>query len=574
MHTRYRQLGIVPGGRNRNDDSAEWRQFSPRGTSLDRWQPFYSGGDRLPTPCPTAFSQGIGIEVVSGGNATISQCAIIGFVGSAAGPGLYLSNLSGTAVVQGCSISTNSPGGGFFISSGSVTLTRNLVAGNVSSTAGAGQLVAGPTGTVLFSGNTLVGNQSTGAAVGGVAISGGSTTVSANQFLNNANGMGSVASGGGVFSDAPTQNFFGNTFIGNAGSSGGAIDSAGSSVNISSNQFLQNVALQGGAVFVAGAQSLLLSGNTLSGNMAHSGGGAYLTGGDMSVTGNSFLTNGAAHCSGGGAYVQSTGRVQMLANIFQGNLSTGPGGGFYGRAGRCEFSDNLVANNSQTANASSGAGTWIDVSSTLVYVNNTVAGNSSSGGVGGAHFQVDGTVETLNVWNNIFWGNTTEGGGADVFVSGSGFLKSFQNNDADSVTGTWDVQTNNLDIDPSFFAPTQGDYHIRSGSPAIDAGSIGIGLLPALDLDSGPRQVGAAVDLGAFEFSTAATHPADVNGDWVISASEYMAYQAAWNVRTNGSSSSISPSSDSVSRAGYLSALGGVYHNDGSAKPTCWKSGP
>jgi len=60
--------------------------------------------------------------------------------------------------------------------------------------------------------------------------------------------------------------------------------------------------------------------------------------------------------------------------------------------------------------------------------------------------------------------------------------------------------TGNQSADPRFVNPGAGDYHLRAGSPAIDAGSAQARALPA-DLDGRPRAQGAALDLGAYETS-------------------------------------------------------------------------
>ncbi|MCX5743278.1 MAG: hypothetical protein NT062_12360 [Proteobacteria bacterium] len=52
--------------------------------------------------------------------------------------------------------------------------------------------------------------------------------------------------------------------------------------------------------------------------------------------------------------------------------------------------------------------------------------------------------------------------------------------------------------DPMFTSPTTGDFHLRVGSAAIDAGDPTTTPIP--DLDGTPRPQGAAVDLGAFEY--------------------------------------------------------------------------
>jgi hypothetical protein len=57
-----------------------------------------------------------------------------------------------------------------------------------------------------------------------------------------------------------------------------------------------------------------------------------------------------------------------------------------------------------------------------------------------------------------------------------------------------------IDVDPIFVAPALNDFRLAPVSPAIDAGDPAL-LLPdmLLDLDGKPRNLGAGVDLGAFE---------------------------------------------------------------------------
>lgn len=58
---------------------------------------------------------------------------------------------------------------------------------------------------------------------------------------------------------------------------------------------------------------------------------------------------------------------------------------------------------------------------------------------------------------------------------------------------------NNVVIDPRFVDPTQGDLHLRSDSPAIDAASTVVGTTDH-DFDGTVRPQGLGADLGAFEF--------------------------------------------------------------------------
>jgi hypothetical protein len=159
-------------------------------------------------------------------------------------------------------------------------------------------------------------------------------------------------------------------------------------------------------------------------------------------------------------------------------------------------------------------------------------------------------------------------------------MKVFDFNDVDNMDKPWDIALNDIDVDPKFFDPVNGDYHIQSTSPCIGAGTTSAPSLPLTDLDGNSRTNAAGlVDLGCYEFNNTATHPADTNAAFVITAAEFNAYAAAWK---NGLSWALAPASapnpnpipaNYLTRAGYLMTNGPAYHNDGSARPTNWKPG-
>jgi hypothetical protein len=61
------------------------------------------------------------------------------------------------------------------------------------------------------------------------------------------------------------------------------------------------------------------------------------------------------------------------------------------------------------------------------------------------------------------------------------------------------VGTNTIVMDPMLVDPATGDFHLRAGSPAIDAAKP-IAMEPTEDLDGTPRPQGAARDIGAIEY--------------------------------------------------------------------------
>jgi hypothetical protein len=90
---------------------------------------------------------------------------------------------------------------------------------------------------------------------------------------------------------------------------------------------------------------------------------------------------------------------------------------------------------------------------------------------------------------------------------GSSPLISYSDIQASGGSGAWDSNLgtddgNNIDADPLFRHDGLGNLWLAASSPAIDAGN-GAAVPPGVttDLDGNPRIVGAAVDMGAYEYS-------------------------------------------------------------------------
>jgi hypothetical protein len=131
---------------------------------------------------------------------------------------------------------------------------------------------------------------------------------------------------------------------------------------------------------------------------------------------------------------------------------------------------------------------------------NSVGIQSRYTGAGAGH-------HTLLVGNSIASGSTFDLRAEDS-LPGPGMIEvSNSNFDSASADGAASVSgPANQAAPPAFVGATAGDYREAPGSPTIDAGSAeGIG---PLDLAGNPRMLGAAPDIGAFEFVPPQPSPA------------------------------------------------------------------
>jgi len=412
-------------------------------------------------------SAGSGLRIVSGLNVAIIGCTMTGTSSDSGNVGASTPNsFTGNIIVENCIFSTNYFG--LLITGNSDVVSNNIFAGN------------------LNSGLNVLAN----------------TTLNASKNIFYYNGLNSNGSSGqgAIIYNTPAVTFTGNTFSTNGGSA-------------------NNSNLGGGGLSLTGNGTVTLIGNTFTGNTAPAdlafdviGGGGGVNVADnvnaqppqytttLTIMGNDFVGNSGGNRGGAILVDLADATVTVQANTFEQNTSAGSGGALYVSAPTVTISDNLVAGNTQTSASSTGGGVWVDASATLSFVNNTITGNLSASGGGGVAFQINGTVEVLNVFNNIIWGNSGTPG-ADVWVSGLGNKRVFSYNDANGISGVWDLFVNNLDVDPQFVAPTSGNYHLQKSSPCLDAGTTAAPSLPVVDLDGNPRIVGGTVDLGCYELS-------------------------------------------------------------------------
>ena len=211
--------------------------------------------------------------------------------------------------------------------------------------------------------------------------------------------------------------------------------------------------------------SAILDGFTISGGNAdgdwphYSGGGIFNDGASPAVSNCTFANNSASH-RGGGMY-----------NFFASPTVT-----------NCAFSGN---------SASLGGGMHNNDLAFPKVTNCTFSGNSATRG-GGMYNYHSSPLLT----NCILWGDSpdemVDAGDEEPVVAYSDIRGSYNG-------------IGNIDADPLFADPGRGDYHLRPGSPCIDAGTNAAPNLPGSDLEGDPRVMDgnrdgtAVVDMGVDE---------------------------------------------------------------------------
>jgi len=145
----------------------------------------------------------------------------------------------------------------------------------------------------------------------------------------------------------------------------------------------------------------------------------------------------------------------------------------------------------------------------MLVLNNTIADNGLSP-FGGAGISAAGFQSNVMVLNNIIIGNPALSVGGyntpgapviqfnDVFSPTGAVLAGGIVTNLDGVDG-------NINTNPLFACPADGDYRLVAGSPCCDVGTNTVPELPGLDYDGNPRKIAATgsgpaiVDLGAYE---------------------------------------------------------------------------
>ena len=225
-----------------------------------------------------------------------------------------------------------------------------------------------------------------------------------------------------------------------------------------------------------------------------SGGGIYCSGTPSPLITDCTILDNIAGLHGGGIYCSSGSTARIERCIVSGN-NADHGGGVYSRASSPSITNCIIKGNSADRY---GGGIRSFDSPSPVITNCTVSQNSA-GLKGGGFASLSHGHATIT--NCIFWGSwAIEGDEISIrdfsilTVSFSDILGGETGAYVESgSTLTW--LAGNFESNPLFVGGT--DYHLREGSPCIDAGTdAGVNT----DIDGEQRPQGAGFDMGADEY--------------------------------------------------------------------------
>jgi hypothetical protein len=359
---------------------------------------------------------------------------------------------SGNCTFAGC-------GGGIYAYETDLLVSYCVITDNIASVSGSGWgggLYADRSPIEVLHTRVTSNSATTGPSAsgigGGIYINNplGSTIIEACDILTNTASQNGVGSGGGLMlSGVSPAHVHENTIQGNVASfDNGSGKGAGIDLEFSDNVHIYDNQINGNR---ATLHPTIWNGP---------GAGVYIKNSDSHLTRNIILNNSTGSVGnpdmGGGLYIESSSLVTVSNNLIARNIGSSYGGGVsIGSSGSTSHA--YLVNNTIADNSNSGVIAWNNAIVTLE--NNLIAGHEW-----GLDFLYPGPSHYVLANTNLFW------------------------NTYNPLTGTNAILANPMLL---------STYHLREGSPALEAGLT----IPWLtvDLEWNTRPKDCYYDLGAYE---------------------------------------------------------------------------
>ena len=263
--------------------------------------------------------------------------------------------------------------------------------------------------------------------------------------------------GGGLFAYDAQLRLADLSFEGNsAEASGGGLYANSSNATLTNVAFSSNSADRGGGFCVNSSQATLTNCSFDDNSATFYGGGIYNNYSSPTLTNCSFDDNSAT-VYGGGIYNWNS--SPALTNCtFCGN-SADIGGGMHNHDNSSPTLTNCTFSGNSAASYGGGMSNYSSSSPTLT--NCTFSGNSAGYGGGIINYYSSPTLT-----NCILWGNEAPDRAQIYNLASTPVVTYSDIQGNDPYPGT-----DNINADPLFVDPDNGDFHLGPGSPCIDAGT-------------------------------------------------------------------------------------------------------
>ena len=324
---------------------------------------------------------------------------------------------------------------------------------------------------------------------------------------------------------------------GGGGRSGGGIKIGYGKLRIYNCTFTNNVGIKGGGVFVEYGELILIN-CTFKDNIANEGGGIYNYSDTLKLIDCTFENNYAKNY-GGGMYDDYRRELSIERCNFKGNSAINGGGMYIEYIHDIKSFTNCLFNNNSAVN--SGGAIYIEeIIKNIEITNFSFAGNSAVHGKALA-LSSEGDPRDIKLQNCIFW----NGGQDEIWNNILSKIEINYSNIQNGQSSIYDPNgllvwgDGNIDADPLFADPNNGDYHLKSQagrfdsniqswvidsntSPCIDAGD------PNSPIGLEPFPNGGYINMGAYGGTSEASKSyfgepvcetiiaGDINGDCIV----------------------------------------------------------